>query len=339
MPRLTSGLIVALLLVASSASASGAAADASFVDAIKTADQAAVRAFLEEVVDVNAAEVDGTAPLHWAAHGNDVGIVELLLEAGADVHAVNRYGVRPLSLACVNGNAAIVEMLLEAGADANTALAEGETVLMTAARTGALDVVELLLDHGADVKAAESWRGQTALMWAAAEGHSQVLPTLVSHGADVRERSTKGFTALLFAAREGQIGSVQTLLDAGADLYESLPVEDRRRRGATSARAQATGLNVFLLAAANAHYELAALLLDRGADPNTATRGWTALHQLSWVRKAGIAGSNNPAPEGSGTMDCTSSNQSGPLRLRRKRDFLPLCRVVRRPLILSPSCS
>ena len=36
---------------------------------------------------------------------------------------------------------------------------------------------------------------------------------------------------------------------------------------------------------------------------------------------------------------CTSSNQSGPLRLRRKRDFLPLCRVVRRPLILSPSCS
>ena len=37
--------------------------------------------------------------------------------------------------------------------------------------------------------------------------------------------------------------------------------------------------------------------------------------------------------------NCTSSNQSGPLRLRRKRDFLPLCRVVRRPLILSPSCS
>ena len=36
---------------------------------------------------------------------------------------------------------------------------------------------------------------------------------------------------------------------------------------------------------------------------------------------------------------CTSSNQSGPLRLRRKRDFPPLCRVVRRPLILSPSCS
>jgi ankyrin repeat protein len=45
------------------------------------------------------------------------------------------------------------------------------------------------------------------------------------------------------------------------------------------------------------------MLLDRGANPNAAPRGWTALHQLSWVRKAGIAGSNNPAPQGSGRMD------------------------------------
>ena len=45
------------------------------------------------------------------------------------------------------------------------------------------------------------------------------------------------------------------------------------------------------------------MLLDRGADPNAAPQGYTALHQVSWVRKAGIAGSNNPAPEGSGNMD------------------------------------
>src|SRR4029434_4398011 len=44
-------------------------------------------------------------------------------------------------------------------------------------------------------------------------------------------------------------------------------------------------------------------LLDRGADPDFAPQGYTALHQVSWVRNAGIAGSNNPAPEGSGNMD------------------------------------
>ena len=95
---------------------------------------------------------------------------------------------------------------------------------------------------------------------------------------------------------------MQTLLEAGVDVEESLPVREDVRRGGTSAERAATGLNAFLLAAANAHYELASLLIDRGADVNAAARGWTALHQVSWVRKAGIAGSNNPAPKGSGAM-------------------------------------
>ena len=29
------------------------------------------------------------------------------------------------------------------------------------------------------------------------------------------------------------------------------------------------------------------MLLERGADPNAAPQGYTALHQVSWVRKAG----------------------------------------------------
>ena len=58
-----------------------------------------------------------------------------------------------------------------------------------------------------------------------------------------------------------------------------------------------------LLAVENAHYELAALLLDRGADVTVAPKGWTVLHQISWVRKTGVSGSNNPAPRGSGNLD------------------------------------
>jgi len=276
--------------------------DTELVDAIRAVDETRVRAALARSVDLTATDPDGTTPLHWAVHENEPGIVKLLLDAGADPQASNRYGVRPIALACTNGNAAIVELLLEAGVDANTTLGEGETVLMTAARTGTLDVVELLLNYGADVNAVENWRGQTALMWAAAEGHSELIPTMLSHGANITTRSIKGWTALLFAVREGKIGVVQTLLEAGASVEESLPVEERKRRGGTSAERSATGLNAFLLAAANAHYELASLLIDRGADANVASRGWTALHQVSWVRKAGVAGSNNPAPKGSGKM-------------------------------------
>lgn len=253
--------------------------------------------------NVNVAEPDGTTALQRAVYQDDIKTVDALIRAGANVKAANRYGATPLWLASINGNAAIMELLLKAGADPNTAPPEGETVLMTAARTGKLDAVKMLLVRGADVNAKEAWRGQTALMWAAAEGHPDVIQALVERGADIHARSNGGFTALLFAAREGKIGAVRILLEAGAKLDDSLPVRRRGGGGDAPAGEPENGANAFLLAAGNAHYELAALLLDRGADVNAAPQGWTALHQMSWVRKAGIAGSNNPAPEGSGNMN------------------------------------
>jgi ankyrin repeat protein len=248
---------------------------------------------------------DGTTPLHEAAHADDVQAITRLIAAGADVKAANRYGVTPLWLACLNGSAGAIELLLKAGADANTVLPGGETVLMTAARTGRFDAVNVLLRHGATVNAREGWRGQTALMWAAAEGHAAVIEALVARGADVHARSTGGFTALLFAVREGQIAATKALLAAGANLNDSIPSTtpiDEPAPEETTPGPPEAGLNVFLLATANAHFELAAWLLDQGADPNAAPRGWTALHQMSWVRKMGVAGSNDPAPPGSGSL-------------------------------------
>jgi ankyrin repeat protein len=286
---------------------SAAHAQTRLVEAIKANDVTAVRAVLATRVDVNAVQPDGTTALHWAVDRDAAEIVQLLIRAGANVKATNRYGATPLWLAALNGNAATIGMLLEAGADVAARSAEGETALMVAARTGTLDAVNTLLARGADANATESWRGQTALMWAAAEGHAPVITALVARGANVHVRSSGGFTALLFAAREGRIAAVEALLKAGADMNDALPVRRRPAQNASAAPAAPAppeaGLDAFLLAAANAHYQLAAWLLDRGADPNAAPQGYTALHQVSWVRKAGIAGSNNPAPQGSGTVD------------------------------------
>jgi len=283
------------------------AAPASLADAAEQRDAAAVGSLLRSGADVNAAQVDGTTALHWAAYHDDAETATLLVRAGANVNAVNRYGVPPLAQACTNSNAAIVKLLLNAGADANATLKGGESALMLAARSGNVESVKALLGHGAKSDVRERL-GQTALMWAAAEGHAPVIRALIARGADVKARSNAGFTPLLFAAREGRIAAVNALLEAGADLNESLPVRRRGPQAASQAPGQTVppaeiGLNAFLLTAANAHYELAAVLLDRGADPNAAPQGYTALHQVSWVRKAGIAGSNNPAPQGSGSMD------------------------------------
>lgn len=272
------------------------------VEAVKNGDTAAARRLIKERVDVNARDVDGTTALHWAARVNDVATAQLLIRAGAGVKAANRYGVTPLSLACMNGNAAMIGLLLEAGADANTALAGGETALMTTARTGSLDGVRLLMAHGADVNAKESGRGQTALMWAASEGHIQVVETLLESGAQVNARSAGGFTPFLFAVRDGRLDVAKRLLAAGAAIHDAVPTDNRPRPAGTGS-GRPTGLNAFLLAIANAHFELALTLVDSGADPNMAPQGWTALHQITAVRKVGLYGSNDPAPEGSGTID------------------------------------
>ena len=294
--------IAALLATVWLVSVGISSAQGRLIDAVRANDAGAVRTLLDARADANSVQPDGTTALHWAVERDAIEIVQLLIRAGANVKATNRYGATPLWLASLNGNAATIGVLLEAGADPSAASDEGETALMVAARTGKIDAVNLLLARGADPNVKEQWRGQTALMWAAAEGYAPVIETLVARGADVSARSNGGFTAILFAAREGRIAAVDALIKAGADMNDSLPIRKRAPQNAPPPPPD-PGPNAFLLAAANAHYELAAWLLDRGADPNAAPQGFTALHQVSWVRKAGIAGSNNPAPQGSGTMD------------------------------------
>ncbi len=278
------------------------AAATPLIDAARRGDVAGVRLELQRGADVNTLEADGTTALHWAAYRNDVEIADALVRAGARVDVANRYGVRPLALAATGGHAAIVRFLLEAGADPNTQQSDGETVLMLAARSGSAGAVEALLARGAAVDARESLRAQTALMWAAAEGHDDVIRALVAKGADLAARSKNGFTPLLFAAREGHRRAVATLLDLGSRLDESLAVSSVETAGGVAREQRQANLDAFLLAASNAHFELAAYLLDRGANPNAAPRGWTALHLASWVRKMGEAGSNDPPPQGSGNM-------------------------------------
>lgn len=271
-------------------------AETPLVEAIKTVDRAAVRSLLQKHADVNVPEADGTTALYWAAEKNGLEIADLLIRAGANANARTRYGVTPLTMASLNGSATLIEMLLKAGADPNTATPEGESALMIAARTGIASAVKILLAHGADPNSKEGYRGQSALMWAASEGHLQAVEALLEGGADIKARSTQGWTALLFAARDGRMEVVRALLDAGADANESLE-RPGRAPGGQSTR----GASALLLAVGSNHYELAGYLLGRGADPNSANEGWTALHQLTWMRRP--SQTSSAGPHGSGKMD------------------------------------
>ena len=232
-----------------------------------------------------------------AAYRDDSAVARQLIADGADVNAKNRYGVAPLSLACQNGNAELVDLLLNAGADPNTELPGGETALMTAARTGKVAPVKALLAKNAKVDAKER-KGQNALMWAAAEGHAEVVDLLIQAGADPDITLNSGFNAMFFAARNGRSEVVRTLLKAGVNVAAAIENEK------ASGKAAPNGTTALRLAVENGHFDLAALLLEAGADPNEQSSGHTPLHVLTWVRKPnrGDGDDGLPPPQGSGEM-------------------------------------
>ena len=245
---------------------------------------------------------DGTTPLHRAAYEDDLETAKRQVTAGADVRAVNRYGVSALSLACTNGNAAMIKLLLDAGADPNSTQPGGETALMTASRTGKVDAVKVLLKAGADVHAKEDKRGQTAIMWAAAEGHADTVQALIDAGADFKARLDTGFSPYLFAVREGHKAVAEVLLKAGVDVNETIETQKASGpRPASGAGVPRPGVSALHFAVLNGHFELAAYLLSKDANPNAIGVGYTPLHAITWVRKPG-GGDNDPAPRGSGNM-------------------------------------
>ena len=324
--KVASRVGLVFVLLASLCATPSAQATRPLVDAVKRGDHAAVRTLLRNKTIVNQAEADGTTALHYAVQSNDTALVTALIAAGANVGARNRYGLQPLTLAATNGSEPVISLLLKAGADPNTTTDAGEPVIMTAARTGNVDAIKRLIAAGADVNARERWFGETALMWAAAENHAGAVRALVEARAAIDARSRVieapvlefprsggpnspfprgGWTALMFAARQGAIDAARTLADLGANLnlaalpQTDIPLKADEMRSADNG----VGTTALVFAIINVHYDLAAMLVEKGANPNVVDlAGMGALYaaadmnSLQWVQ-------GRPAPILTDTLD------------------------------------
>jgi uncharacterized protein len=288
-----------------------AATDTRLVDATMRADSTAALALIAAGADVNAVDGDGSTPLHWAAHHGDLELTKALLAKGASVRAATRIGaMTPLFLAARNGHAPVVSALLSAGASAVEANSNGTTVLMVAAASGSAEAVTELIARGAAVNAVDTTNGQTALMFAAARNSTAAITALLAQGANpnvltnvvrlarVRvdangdplppaeaekaEKAEKqaagkkreervfgatvigGMSALHFAAREGHAAAARALLDGGA---------------AVNLVSGGEKTSPLVEAIINGHLDLAAFLIERGADARLANiDGLTALY-------------------------------------------------------------
>jgi ankyrin repeat protein len=266
-PSLTLALLSAAAFSMAVASTATAAPTDTVAEAARANNLAQVRQLIKSGADVNAPTADGSTALLFAAYDSDVEMVKALLAAGANPNVANNFGVTPLLQASRYGDAAMIEALLKGGADVEKAQRDGETPLMASSRAGSVASVKLLLQHGADPNKVDSLEDQTALMWATAEGHLDVVDALLTAGAnpnmkarlsELTKRSTRtdfpsgGFTAVMWAVRNGDEPLVERLVKGGADLKLT----------------NGDGATASMLAIVNDRFDLAAKLLDLGADAN-----------------------------------------------------------------------
>ena len=279
-------------------------------DAAMAGDREAVRALLQQGVDVNQAQGDGMTALHWAALSGDVDLAKMLLYAGANVKASTRLGAfTPLVLASKSGQASMVSTLLEAGGNPNDTTSNGTTALMLAAASGSVDAVTALLDRGASINTTESAMGQTALMFASAYDRALVVDLLVKRGADVaaatkvvdaaaiekehralrRERQKKFG---VFAqgqggrAQEDGEGEEDQKKSSGGNVFAKLfgwmrPGGDAKKKEDDEPKSltygqlvgNQGGMTALHLAARQGHVETVKTLLEAGADVNASSAG------------------------------------------------------------------
>ncbi len=277
-----------------------------------------VLALLKAGADAGAVTTtSGVTPLHLAAKAlNGEATVLALLEQGARVNAQeSQAGQTPLMFAASAGRVAAVKALLSHGADPAIAT-EGVDVLkklaVDRAATARLKEAEAAIREAANgtgreltvaerqaavAKQREFLRSQEEVakvlegftpdvvatkrpLWTTSNFKSEV-EIIGRPQAETLVGKTGGMTALLHAARQGQIEVVKVLIDGGADIDQ----------------VSFDGSSPLTLALLNGQYDLAMMLIERGANPNLATNtdGVTPLFAVLQTQWAGY-NTDQPQP-------------------------------------------
>ena len=202
-------------------------------EAARTGNIEAVKQHLAAGVDVNAKDVDGINPLHYATWTDHKETVELLITNGADVNAKDAAGNTPLDLSI--SKLEIAALLRKHGGKTEKELENAEPVteaakpepptvkapdisIHDAAFEGNIEAVKQHLAAGVDVNAKSDKLGTTPLHYAAKRGEKEIAELLIAKGADVKAKTDFEYTPLHWAAVSGHKEVAELLIANGADV-------------------------------------------------------------------------------------------------------------------------
>lgn len=134
----------------------------------------------------------GARPLHLAAEGHDVKMIELLLAAGAKTTHKTAEGETPMHRAIRNKNAPeILEALAAAGMEVDALDKKGRSALAAALDRGALPAAQKLVEIGASVT--QLARAEKHPLHAAVNRLDEgAIAFMIKNGVDVNERDMQG---------------------------------------------------------------------------------------------------------------------------------------------------
>jgi ankyrin repeat protein len=141
-----------------------------------------IQLLIDNGIDVNAQDDDGSTPLSEAIRNKNSEIVKLLIENGVDFEIKDKDGFTPLFYAIKYGDIEIVRLLIGNGIDINSQVSNDISPLHIAILLRNIEMIKLLINNGADVNI-KGIKEETPLCIAYINGDEDIEKLLIENGS------------------------------------------------------------------------------------------------------------------------------------------------------------